>query len=401
MATEVIMPKMGMTMEEGTVLQWFKQEGDQVEKGQPLLEIETDKVDVEVEAPASGILRGVLAKANDVVPATQVIAHILAPGEALPGAPVAPAPERPSQVEQPPISAVQAQRSDGSVAASPMAKRLAREAGLELRSIRGTGPGKSIVAADVEAAVAARVLPIAPPPPPVIAAVISPAPSAALQPKPAGDGKLVPLTGKRKVIAQRMAVSATVPQFALGMNVDMTRAEEARAEYSPTALLVRVVAHALRNHVMLNASFTDNGIQMHEDINVGVAVNVEDGLVVPVVKSADTKSLPLLDAQIKDLAERARSGKLQLDEMTGGTFTISNLGMFGVEEFKALINPPEAAILAVGRIMPQPVAADGQIVLRPMLHLVLSADHRVVDGAMAAVFLAEVKALLEKPYMLL
>jgi pyruvate dehydrogenase E2 component (dihydrolipoamide acetyltransferase) len=258
-----------------------------------------------------------------------------------------------------------------------------------------------VVEADVKAAIAAAAKGAAAPPRVEAIAAPSPAPAPAAVPGPAAAGRLTPLTGKRKIIAQRMALSAHVPQFALGVNADMSRAEEARGAASPTAMLVRVAAHALAHHPMLNASFAEDSVRLHDQINIGVAVNAEDGLVVPVVKNAGGKSLPALDAEIKDLAERARSGKLAIDDVTGGTFTISNLGMFGIEEFQALVNPPEAAILAVGRIAPQAVIAEGTVVARPMLHLVLSADHRVVDGATAAAFLMEVKRLLENPYELL
>jgi pyruvate dehydrogenase E2 component (dihydrolipoamide acetyltransferase) len=400
MPTAVIMPKMGMTMEEGTVIQWFKQEGEQVKKGEPLLEIMTDKVNMEVEAPASGILQGVVAGANDTVPATQTIAYIVEAGESVP-APSAPPVTQPAAVAQPAAGAAAGTAERDVVPASPLARRLAREAGLDLASIHGTGPGGRVVEADVKAAIAAAAKGAAAPPRVEAIAAPSPAPAPAAVPGPAAAGRLTPLTGKRKIIAQRMALSAHVPQFALGVNADMSRVEEARGAASPTAMLVRVAAHALAHHPMLNASFAEDSVRLHDQINIGVAVNAEDGLVVPVVKNAGGKSLPALDAEIKDLAERARSGKLAIDDVTGGTFTISNLGMFGIEEFQALVNPPEAAILAVGRIAPQAVIAEGTVVARPMLHLVLSADHRVVDGATAAAFLMEVKRLLENPYELL
>jgi pyruvate dehydrogenase E2 component (dihydrolipoamide acetyltransferase) len=402
MATAVIMPKLGMTMEQGTVVQWHKQEGERVEKGEPLLEIATDKVNTDVESPASGVLQGVTTWPQTTVPVAQVIAYILEAGEPLP----APGTTAPATAAREPQHAAAAPAAAGEerVVASPLARRLADEVGLDLRSVRGSGPGGRIVEADVKAALAAR---------PQVATTPAPAPAPAVIPPPvarpvvapppvlAVPGQLVPLTGKRKVIAERMAQSAQVPQFALGAEADMTRAEEARGEHSVTAFLVLVAAQALRKHPFVNASYRADGIQLHSDINIGVAVSAEDGLVVPVIKQADSKRLPEIDADIRDLAARARSGRLVLEDLSGGTFTISNLGMFGIEEFRALLNPPEACILAVGRSMPKPVAVDGTVAVRPMLHLVLSADHRVVDGATVAAFLVEIKNLLETPYALL
>jgi len=397
MPTPVIMPKLGMTMEEGTVIQWFKKEGDHVEKGEPLLEIMTDKVNAEVESPATGVLWGISARPDTTVPVAQVIAYILATGESLPesGRPASP-PAMPSAVSD----SVREAPPDERVSASPLARRLAREAGLDLRTLKGTGPKGRIVEADVQAALktGATSTPIPAPPPKTPP---SPTPASAVTPTQVTPGKVIPVAGKRKIIAERMTASALVPQFALGLDADMTRAEEARGDYSVTAFLVRVVAQALRHHPFVNAAFRPDGIHLSEDVNIGVAVSAEDGLVVPVVKQADRKNLAVLDQELKDLAARARSGTLLLDDVTGATFTISNLGMFGIEEFKALINPPEAAILATGRITPKPVVLGGAVVVRPMLHLVLSADHRVLDGATAAAFLTEVKSLLENPYHLL
>jgi len=407
MATAVIMPKMGMTMEEGTIVRWFKREGERVEKGEPLLEIMTDKVSMDIEAPASGMLRGVTAGPNVTVPVAQVIAYVVSPGESVPGLPVPAAAA--VAAEHSVASAPQAAVAGEPIAVSPLARRLAREAGLDLGTMRGTGPAGRIVEADVKAALGAQARAAAagpqeegaPAPPPGIAAaqVAGPVASQA-QPAAPVAGRTVPLTGRRKTMAQRMALSASIPQFTLGVDADMTQAEQARGTCSPTAMLVRVVAHALQHHPMVNACFAEGNVRLNDEVNIGVAVSVDDGLVVPVVKNAGARRLLALDAETRDLAERARSGKLSIDEVTGATFTIYNLGMFGIEEFRAPINPPEVAILAVARITPKPVAVEDGVVVRPVLHLVVSADHRVLDGATVATFLVEVKHMLENPYLL-
>lgn len=395
MPTPVIMPKLGMTMEEGTVIQWLKNEGDRVEKGQPLLEIMTDKVDMAVEAPATGVLRGITAGPDTTVPVAQVIAYILNAGESLPAAGAA-ASASPPVAAPAPAETAAAAAPDQRIAASPLARRMASEAGLDLLTIKGSGPQGRIVEADIQAALQARAKPAPLPQPPP-----QPAPAGPLGAAPTTPDKIVPLTGKRKIIAERMTASALAPQFALGLDADMTRAEEARGGCSVTAFLVRVVAHALPNHPFVNASIRADGIHLHQEVNVGVAVSADDGLVVAVIKHARGKSLAALDQELKGLAERVRSGKASLDDVTGATFTISNLGMAGIEEFRALLNPPEAAILATGRTTRRPAALGDAIVVRPMLHLVLSADHRVLDGATAAAFLTEVKSLIENPYGLL
>lgn len=398
MPTPVIMPKLGMTMDEGTVIKWFKQEGERVEMGQPLLEIMTDKVNMEVEAPATGVLQGIVALPEATVPVAQVLAYIVAPGEVVPAS-------TPALVSRPPQeggahSSPTPARGGDFVSASPLARRLAKEAGLDLHLLRGSGPAGRIVEADVAAALAAKAQgtktdlpPSVPLPAPK---EVSPVTRASLPP-----GKLLPLAGRRKIIAERMAASALVPQFAIGLDIDMTQGEEARGVCSVTALLVRVIAEALTAHPFLNASFQPDGIYLNEQINIGIAVSADEGLVVPVIRQAHLKRLATLDRELRDLSERARTNKLTLDDVTGATFTVSNLGMFGIEEFKALINPPESAILAAGRITARPISSNGAVVTHPILHVVLSADHRVLDGATGSAFLMDVKRLLERPYGLL
>ncbi|MGQ9625953.1 MAG: 2-oxo acid dehydrogenase subunit E2 [Anaerolineae bacterium] len=426
MATEVIMPKFGMTQEEATVLRWLKGEGDAVEKDEPILQVETDKVVMEVEAPASGILRGLRCKEGDVVPVTEVIAYILAPGEKVPGTLEVPG-TREAEVAATPVARrlaeelglslseipgtgvggkvtkedveaylVQREEAPGEkvpgtleakVRATPAARRVAREQGIDLRELAGSGPRGRVQAADVEAA--ARKVEAAAPAPPA---------------------QVIPLRGMRKTIAERMQTSArTAPHITLNVEVEMTNiraiqphlAQEVQAEtgskLSLTAMLVKAVAWALKKHPLLNATLREGEIHLLSQINIGVAVALEEGLIVPVVHGADRKSLARVAYEVDDLAERARAGRLTLEEVTGGTFTLSNLGMFGVDSFTAIINPPESAILAVGKMEERPVVRDGQLVARPMMTMTLSADHRIVDGAVAARFLQDLRAALEAP----
>lgn len=371
------MPKMGMAQETGTLLQWLKKEGEWVNEGEPLFEVMTDKVNMQVEAPASGYLKGIRAHPNDVVPVTEVIAYIVAEGEEVEAAP------RPAEVAAPSEEAARAEapsrvtapaptiEARGPVRATPVARKMAQEFGLDLSRIRGTGPGGIIVQADVLAARAA--------------------------PQPAGrPGRRVPLVGRRRIIAERMLRSAQqAPHIALTIEVDMSHAERTRGEASFTAVLVAKVAPLLVKHPFMNATLEGEEIVLLDEVNVGVAVAAEEGLIVPVVKAAHRKSLAQIDAEIRDLARRAREGKLTLDDVTGGTFTISNLGMFGIEEFRAIINPPESAILAVGAIIRKPVVIGDGIAIRPMMKITASADHRIVDGAVVAEFLRDLKADLE------
>lgn len=414
MATAVIMPKVDMVMETGTFVEWLRQEGDQVQKGEPLFVIMTDKASIEIEAPASGILAGVRAKPDDVIPVTEVIAWILEAGEALPGeaqpepravpspAPVAvPALEpEPSGVSEP---------GDGRVRATPAARRLAKELGVDLRQVSGSGPQGRIHKEDVLAYAQER-----PTPPSPVPAVSVVAPGVEVPLPTARQRQVIPLTGPRKIIAERMAYSAfTAPHITLSLSVDMTEAARLRdhllqsiqqrtgQRLSYTAILARAVASMLPRHPYLNASLQGNEIIQWEDVHLGIATSLEDYLVVPVIRDAQTKNLEQIVVEMGDLVERARKKRLLPSEMTGSTFTISNLGMFGIESFTAIINPPESAILAVGQVADRPVAVDRQIGLRPTMQLTLSADHRIVDGAAAARFLADLKATLENPYLLI
>jgi pyruvate dehydrogenase E2 component (dihydrolipoamide acetyltransferase) len=389
MATEVIMPALGMAQEKGTLVNWLKAAGDSVKKGEPLMEVETDKAAVEIEAPASGVLANVTAQAGDEIPVGQKIAVILAPGEtaakaeeAKPAANPAKAPKvaktlpRTVQAETP--------AAHGRVAASPAAKRIARESGVDLASLKGSGPGGSIVAEDVLRAGGS---------------------AAATQGGPPKIKETVQPSAMRRIVGERMSKSKqSAPHFYVGMDVNMTAVDQKRSQWkekgekvipSINDFILIAAARALRDFPSLNAAFTDKGIQIFADINIGMAVALEEGLVVPVIRNADRLSLTEMAKQSKELAEKAQKKKLFPLDYEGGTFTVSNLGMLGVDSFVAIINPPQCAILAVGRVAPRAVPDGNQIVARPMMTMTLSADHRIVDGAIAARFLAEVKTLLE------
>jgi pyruvate dehydrogenase E2 component (dihydrolipoamide acetyltransferase) len=418
-ATEVIMPKVDMVMDTGTFVEWLKQEGDRVEKGEPLFVILTDKANIEIEAPASGILAGVRAQPDDVIPVTEVIAYILEPGESLPAETEArPTTTVPAEVpssaasvlELVSIEAARPGPGEGKVRATPVARRLAAEFGIDLIEVPGRGPRGRIHKADVLAF--AERQPQAVVPPSVAAAPVAPVLHVPLP--DARKKEVVTLAGPRKIIADRMAYSAfTAPHITLSLWVDMSEAARLRTRLleplraktgqrlSFTAILARAVATVLPRHPYLNASLHGEEIFLWDDVHLGVATSVEDYLIVPVIREAQAKNLEEIVAVLGDLVERARARRLTPAEMTGSTFTISNLGMFGIESFTAIVNPPESAILAVGRIVDTPVGAEGEIVLRPMMNLTICADHRVVDGAGAARFLAELKATLENPYLLI
>jgi len=431
MATPVIMPKIEMAQEKATVIEWLKKEGDQVEKGDPLLEVETDKVTMEVEAPASGTLAGLRGEPGDRIPVTETIAYVLEPGEELPGeVPVEEGPPAAEAVEEP--------------QATPVARRLAEAEGVDLRRMEGTGPDGRITKSDVEAAlekpedtaaedVAGRVRAtpaarrIAREEEVDLSAVSGSGPrgrvqaddvrafSEAREEAPAPAAEVVPLEGMRRTIAGRMTESyQTAPHITFTIEVDMGAFEEARARLNArarasdaphvtvTALLVKTVAWALERHPWLNSTLQDEEIHLLQDVNVGVAVALEAGLIVPVVHHADEKGVSEIAAEVEDLTTRARENRLRPSDVAEGTFTVSNLGPFGIENFTAIINPPEAAILAVGTVRRRFVPDEaGNPVARPLMKMTLSADHRVVDGATAASFLRDLREALESPALLL
>jgi pyruvate dehydrogenase E2 component (dihydrolipoamide acetyltransferase) len=373
LVTKVVMPKLSLTMKTGTIVQWLKKEGENVEKGEPLVEVLSEKVTYDIEAPSSGILRKIFAAEGAEVPIDTTIALITLPEE-----------EIPEVIEPRKVETVTAAGEEISVskekvervliAASPAAKRLAREHGIDLTQIVGTGPEGRIVEKDVERFIEERMR---------------------LAPK---VKEVIPLTGVRKTVAERVSLSfRTAPHSTISMEVDMTAASKLRekTQFSYTEILVKTVAEALKKHPILNSTLEDDKIKIFENINIGVAVATEKGLIVPVVHDADKKTLPEVASEVKELVEKAREGKLEKENVSGGTFTITNLGMYGVDVFTPIINPPETAILGVGRIMEKPVVVNGEIKIKPIMILSLSYDHRVIDGAPAAQFLKTIKELLE------
>ena len=405
MATEIKLPRLGQGMESGTIVKWLKSEGDAVKKGEPLYELDTDKVTQEVEADATGVLLKIAVQEGEV-PVGQTVAVIGEQGEevAIEVAPEEPqtegsrAPardaerERGSEASAPtdqaePSSGNGATRSDGRIKASPLARRIARERGVDLAQLRGTGPEGRIVAEDVERAEA------------------SPASAGALA--PAAEIEIVPLTSIRRTIARRLTEAWTVPVFQLTIDVEMTRALALReqlvarmgSEAKPTLsdVLTKISASALMRNRAVNAHFGEEGIKRFPTANVGIAVAAPQGLVVPVIQRAESLSIQEIANARAELVSRARDNKLRQGDLDGGTFTISNLGMFGVQQFIAVLNPPQAAILAVGSVEERPVARGGEVVVRSMMTVTLTCDHRTVDGADGARFLEDVKAFLEEP----
>jgi len=419
MATTVFMEALSPTMEEGRLVKWHKHEGDAVKAGDTLAEVETDKAIMDLQARADGILRQVSAAEGQTVPVGKELAVIVAPGEPL-GAGrgtgderrVAPSPAAtaPASSPAPRHSPPAAAAADAApVKASPLARRMAKESGVDLKLLTGSGPGGRVVRRDLETAAArpaatmsasAPVAPVPPPPSPV--------------PVSRTDASYedVPLTQIRKTIAKRLAASlGPVPHYFLTTEVDMERAAEARealnrdlgdeGRISFNDIVVKAAALALTRHRACNAWFQDDHIRYWNEVHVGVAVAVEDGLITPVIRHADRKSLREIGREAHDLAQRARNRRLRPEEYTGSTFSVSNLGMFDIDQFTAVINPPEAAILAVGSVTQKPVVADGTIVARRRMRLTLSCDHRVIDGATGAVFLKTLKQMLENPLAML
>jgi pyruvate dehydrogenase E2 component (dihydrolipoamide acetyltransferase) len=392
MPTNVIMPSLGFDMTEGLLARWLKNEGDTVEKGQAIAEIETEKATVEIEAAAAGILARIIVHAGETVPVGTLIGVIAEPGEEVTAAPSPPAPPPPAPV---PEAGEGAAPAGARVKASPVARKMAEEAGLDLSRVKGTGPGGRVVERDVQAAIAAGSAPA----PPGVPAVPAP-------------GAPVPLNRMRKTVARRMTESkAAAPHFYITVEINMDDAMKMREQLNALApeaerisvndLVVAAAARTLARFPVLNASYREDNLEMHPQVNIGIAVALEDGLIPPVLRDADKKPLKRIAAESRALAERARTNKLRSDDLGGGTFTVSNLGMFDVDEFIAIINPPEAAILAVGAVTRRPVAAAGEVRIAPLMKTTLSVDHRVADGAQAGRFMQEFKKLLENPVTLL
>jgi len=401
-AVSVVMPALEMAQETGKLVSWKKKEGEQVKKGEMLLEVETDKAVVEIEASGDGVLAGVTAKVGDVVPVGQTIAWLLKAGEALPAA-GGPKAQSGRKMESAPTALVAAELSAAappSVAGariSPKARRLAREHGVDLATIRGSGSGGEILANDILAAATAG----------GATAASAPA-SSASSPAPTAADAAVSSIGR--IMAERTTQSwTTVPHFFLVREVDATALTAARERLLPvveashgvkvthTDLLIAAVARALRQHPRMNGSWTNNAVSLNPDVNVALAVAVENAVVTAVIPHADRSPVGAIATRRREVTERARANKLQPADIKGATFTISNLGMLGVDAFTAIIVPPQAGILAVGAIVDRVVAVDGLIGVRPMMTLTLSSDHRLVDGARAAQFLNDVVQALAEP----
>ncbi|MEM1582629.1 MAG: dihydrolipoamide acetyltransferase family protein [Candidatus Bathyarchaeia archaeon] len=413
MVVEIIMPKLGQTMEKGKILRWLKKEGERVERGETLLEVETDKAVLEVEARGSGILKKILAQEGEVVPVAKIIGYIAEEGEKIPEETfkeTALGAETPAPL---PITEVPSEgKVEREIKASPLAKKIAKEKGVDLTQIVGTGPGGRITEKDVLdylAKIEASKTAVLPSPAPV-----SPEREVVTAVPRIQDLQVIPISGMRSAIAKKMTYSKTsIPHFYISAEVDMTEAARFREELIPiieaktgvrlsfTHILIKAVAMALKEYPQLNALCDGENIRLSKDVNIGIAVGLEDGLIVPVLKNAGSMDLIQISSRVEKLIAKAREKKLSEDEFTGGTFTISNLGVFDVDSFTAIINPPEVAILAVGKIRDKPAVVNGEIKIRKIVNVTLSADHRAVDGVIAAKFLGKVKELLEKPYSLL
>lgn len=460
MPKPIIMPKFEMAQETGTVGKWLKRVGDPVRKGEAVLEIETDKITMEVESPADGTLAQIGAQEGAVVPIGTVIAQVALPGESLSAASIQTAPPASEQKGIAQSTGESANRitpvakrmvaehgldpntlpshsgrvmkadvehfltrqettgrpaeAGAAIRAVPAARRLARELRVDLAQVQGSGPQGRIQSQDVERAAALQHVPLS------TAALTESLPVAPVSPVSPGQPalrRIVPLSAIRRTTAERLVTGwRTSPQFTLSLHVDMSRAQQVIDEVRSatpdvpkltiTAFLVRACAWALQRHPQINASFQEDGIYEWADVNVGVAVAAEAGLLVPVIHHANQLSLLETMASLTACSERARNGKLTSEDLRGGTFTISNLGMFGIEQFTAILNPPQAAILAVGKTVKQVVVIEGkdgsdQTQIRPLANFTLSADHRAVDGAVAGRFLADLKKVVESPALLI
>jgi pyruvate dehydrogenase E2 component (dihydrolipoamide acetyltransferase) len=419
------MPRLSDSMEEGTILKWLKSPGDNVELGEELVEIETDKANMVYEADAGGTLIEIVAAEGETLPIGQVIARVGEPGEEPSGDGAAAKPKKQRTSKKPSAEAEETAAAsataappaaapadaDGRVKASPLARRIARERGLDLAGLAGSGPGGRIVKADVEKAIAAGPTPaVAQAAAPPAAAPAGPTPGVAERPETAkGSTSFEELTKLQSTVARRMAESkATAPHFYLSVEADMSRAVEARAHLKAGAkegdvvpsfndMVVKACAIALRENPRANGAYRDGRLELYSRVNVGVAVAAQDALVVPTVFDADLKGLAQIATETRALAQRVRDGTITPPELSGGTFTVSNLGMFGISSFAAVINPPQAGILAVGAIAERPVVKDGEITIGNLMAMTLACDHRILYGAEGAVFLDRIRNLLEEP----
>ncbi len=394
MVTEIQMPRLGVTMKQGTIGKWFKKEGDKVEKGEVLFEVETEKLTKKIEAPASGIIRRIIVQEKHAVPVSATIALIGEPNEPLPEISQSLSQEPETKKEKTPITEVAKQPVGISkeTRISPVARKLAQEYGINVEQIQGTGPGGRIVREDIMRA------------------------AEAFKTKPTSTTRerIEPMSTIRKVTAERLSGShLTAAHVTIVVEADVTEMVKMRQAMLPEIektsgvrisfndMIVRAVTKAIKEFPYLNATLEGDNIKIFQDVHMGVAVAIEEGLMVLVLRDADKKSLVEISRATKELSDKAKQGTISLDEVSGSTFTITNLGMFGAEIFTPIINPPESAILGVGRIIEKPVVIGGQITVRSMMYLNLSFDHRIIDGAPAAKFLQRVQQILENPYLLL
>ena len=423
MATNILMPALSPTMTEGTLARWLKKEGETIKAGDVIAEIETDKATMEVEAVDEGVLGKILVAAgSENVAVNAPIAILVEPGEAVPdSAPAAPAP-KPAAAPEPvaaPAPAAAAPAAPAAettghgprVFASPLARRMAQQAGIDLATLKGSGPNGRIVKADIDAARGSG--PEAAAPAPKAPAAAPPAQAAAAPAAPiTAPHDAIPHSSMRKVIAKRLqAAKQTIPHFYLSMDVELDALLKLRAELNAQSpkegpgafklsvndLIIKAVAVALRRVPAANASFTEEAMIRYHDVDISVAVAIPDGLITPIIRKADQKGLAAISNEMKDLAARAKAGKLKPDEFQGGSFSISNLGMYGISSFSAIINPPQGGILAIGAGEKRPVVKGEQIAIATMMTVTLSCDHRVVDGAVGAEFLAAFKSIVERP----
>ena len=423
MATNILMPALSPTMTEGTLARWLKKEGDAIKAGDVIAEIETDKATMEVEAVDEGILGKILVVDGTAgVKVNDPIAVLVEKGEAVPAAapvastaPTAPAPvAAPAPSASAPAAAPASHAAGERIFASPLARRMALQAGIDLASVAGSGPNGRIVKADIEAA---RQRPAA------LAAVAAAAPvpaAAPPAPKPAAPitapHTLVPNSSMRKVIARRLTeAKQTVPHFYVSMDIELDALLKLRADLNARSakdgpgafklsvndLIIKAAAITLRRVPRVNSSYTEDNVVLYDDVDISVAVSIADGLITPIIRKADQKGLAAISNEMKELAGRAKAGKLKPEEFQGGGFSISNMGMFGVSSFAAIINPPQSAILAVGAGTQRPVVKDGALAIATVMTCTLSVDHRVVDGALGAEWLAAFKTIVEDPLSLM
>jgi len=415
LAVRVVMPQMGYDMREGKIVRWVKKEGDLVQRGETLAEIETDKAVVEMPSTGEGILRKILVPEGETVPVGHLIAVITAPDEPLPAdlttLPTAGEALAPAPAEAPPTPAptAQAEPTPERIKASPLARRLAEELGVDLRQVQGTGPGGRITEQDVRAFAEARRAPAPAPTPAPAGAPPAPAPP----PVPGEEAEVVEVSRMRLAIARVTTRSKQeIPHFYVTNSVDMTEAMALRAQVnqalssegvrvSVNDLLVKACVLALQRFPNFNASYQEGKLVRHRTINIGIAIALEDGLIVGVIPRCEHRSLVDIARASKALVERAQQGKLRTEDYTGATFSISNLGMFDIENFTAIIYPPNSAVLAVGAVRREPVVKGDQVAIAQVMRMTLSIDHRVADGADAARFMAHLKWLLEHPVHLL